>query len=148
MTRCRSSGSPAVRVVSAVIARSRIVVPAPEYHRWAGSQVASVFANVMTPGLPRSSLVIPDTPHLPVPAQISHTAGRIIGATGPAREAFMSGSGSSARLGGRRELEPVKAVARQRQQVGELADRREHPAPHAPHRGGPPAPAPGQLDLP
>jgi hypothetical protein len=51
-TKCRSSGSPAASVVSAVIARSRVVVPAPEYHRWAGSHVARMSANVMTPGLP------------------------------------------------------------------------------------------------
>src|SRR5215813_12771051 len=34
-------------------------------------------------------------------------------------------------LRGRRELEPVEAVARQRQQVGQLADRREDHASHA-----------------
>src|SRR6266702_1135522 len=77
MIRCRSSGSPTARVVSAVIARSRIVVPVPGYHRWAGSHVASVSSNVMTPGLPRPSLVIPaDT------AQISQTATQIPRAAG------------------------------------------------------------------
>ena len=57
------------------IARSRTVARLPEYQRWAGSQAASVSANVMTLDLPRTSLVILDTADLPVTAKISHTAG-------------------------------------------------------------------------
>src|SRR5260221_14092782 len=128
MTSCRSSGSPAARVVSALMARSRTVVPVPEYHRWAGSQVASVSANVMTPGLPRNSLVIPVTADPACypgsvavkqhPRSLARPSRRGIPGRAHRRSARLGGP-----LGGRRELEPVEAVARQRKQGGELAER-------------------------
>src|SRR5450755_3715929 len=83
MTRCRNSGSPAVSVTSDVIARSPTGAFWPEYHRWVGSQRASVSANVMTPDLLRHSMTSwHPAVHPHVVHQISQTAGQTRDAAG------------------------------------------------------------------